>query len=137
VIKKKKKKRRTRSVLSPEHRQAFFQNLERERERERERGDRASWLREIFARSLNSLRPLHCCRFLDPNCRRFPLSKSIHYFTILFVLSFLLSFFLDGGEFHRRRLPLLLCSCVPAIIVDVQGIPASKHDASSQAFLAL
>ncbi len=51
-------------------------------------------MREILARSLNSLRPLHCCRFLDPNCRRFPLSKSIHYYTILFVPSFLLSFLL-------------------------------------------
>ncbi len=62
------------------------------RERERERGDRAFQLREIFTKSLNSLLPLHCCRFLDPNCRRFRLSRSIHYYTILFVLSFLLSF---------------------------------------------
>ncbi len=62
--------------------------------RVRERGDRAFYLREILARSLNSLLPLHCCRFLDPNCRRFPLSRSIHYYTILFVPSFLLSFLL-------------------------------------------
>lgn len=51
-------------------------------------------MREILARSLNSLLPLHFCRVLDPNCRRYRLSRSIHYYTILFVPSFLLSFLL-------------------------------------------
>jgi hypothetical protein len=109
--------------------------------RVRERGDRAFYLREILARSLNSLLPLHCCRFLDPNCRRFPLSRSIHYYTILFVPSFLLSFLLwTVASFFVGVVGVFLfffVLCVPAIIVDVQGIPASKHNASSQAFLAL